>query len=71
MGVRGTDRGGPPIAKSVEFLSVPGREGLHQLGQSLGIFFHFLLLFLDLGLDDGGGWGRVETWRAREHAQGG
>ena len=27
--------GGPPIAKSVEFSSVPGREGLHLLGQSL------------------------------------
>ena len=35
MGVRGTDRGAPPIAKSVEFSSVPGREGLHLLGQSL------------------------------------
>ena len=35
MGVRGTDMGGPPIAKSVEFSSVPGREGHHLLGQSL------------------------------------
>ena len=35
MGVRGTDRGAAPIAKSVEFSSVPGREGLHLLGQSL------------------------------------
>ena len=35
MGVRGTEMGGPPIAKSVEFSMVPGREGLHLLGQSL------------------------------------
>mgnify|MGYP001253710753 CR=1 FL=1 len=35
MGVRGTDRGGPPKLKSVEISSVPGREGLHLLGQSL------------------------------------
>ena len=35
MGVPGTDRGRRPIAKSVEFSKVPGREGLHLLGQSL------------------------------------
>ena len=45
MGVRGTDRGGGPIAKSVEFSMVPGREGHHLLGQSLRSAFHFLLLF--------------------------
>ena len=39
MGVRGTEMGGPPIAKSVEFSMVPGREGLHLLGQSLRFFF--------------------------------
>ena len=39
MGVRGTEMGGPPIAKSVEFSMVPGREGLHLLGQSLRLFF--------------------------------
>ena len=35
MGVRGTEMGRRPIAKSVEFSSVPGREGHHLLGQSL------------------------------------
>ena len=50
MGVRGTDRGGSPIAKSVEFSKVPGREGHHLLGQSLRKNFHFLLLFLDFCL---------------------
>ena len=50
MGVPGTDRGAPPIAKSVEFSKVLGREGLHLLGQSLRSAIHFLLLFLDLDL---------------------
>ena len=35
MGVRGTEMGRLSIAKSVEFSSVPGREGHHLLGQSL------------------------------------
>ena len=35
MGVRDTDRGRRPIAKSVEFSKVSSREGLHLLGQSL------------------------------------
>ena len=35
MGVRDTDRGRRPIAKSVEFSSVSSREGHHLLGQSL------------------------------------
>ena len=53
MGVRGTDRGGPPIAKSVEFSSVPGREGHHLLGQSLrkkNPFFAALFRILTLGI---------------------
>ena len=35
MGVRGTEMGRRPMLKSVEFSSVPGREGHHLLGQSL------------------------------------
>ena len=50
MGVRDTDRGVPPIAKSVEFSKVSSREGLHLLGQSLRKKIHFLLLFLDFCL---------------------
>ena len=50
MEVRGTDMGRLPMLKFVEFLSVPGREGLHLLGQSLRSVFHFLLLFLDFYL---------------------
>mgnify|MGYP006956548750 CR=1 FL=1 len=39
MGVRDTDRGRRPIAKSVEFSRVSSREGHHLLGQSLRLFF--------------------------------
>ena len=39
MGVRDTDVGRRPIAKSVEFSKVSSREGLHLLGQSLRFFF--------------------------------
>ena len=35
MGVRGPEMGGPPMLKSVEKSSGPGREGHHILGQSL------------------------------------
>ena len=35
MGVRGPEMGGPPMLKSVEKWSGPGREGHHLLGQSL------------------------------------
>ena len=54
MGVRGTEMGRRPIAKSVEFSRVPGREGLHLLGQSLRSAIHFLLLFLDFCLSHDG-----------------
>ena len=49
MGVRGTDRGRRPIAKSVEFSMVPGREGLHLLGQSLRIFFPLFAALFGFG----------------------
>ena len=57
MGVRDTDRGGSPIAKSVEFSRVSSREGHHLLGQSLRSAIHFLLLFLDMDLS--GDWFRA------------
>ena len=49
MGVRGTDRGAAPIAKSVEFSKVPGREGLHLLGQSLRFFFPLFAALFGFG----------------------
>jgi len=46
MGVRGTEMGRRPIAKSVEFSMVPGREGHHLLGQILRkVFPLFAALF--------------------------
>ena len=49
MEVRGTDMGRLPMLKFVEFLSVPGREGHHLLGQSLRIFFPLFAALFGFG----------------------
>ena len=51
MGVRAPEMGRElPIAKTIEKSSGAGREGLHLLGQSLRIFFRFLLRLMEFPL---------------------